>query len=341
MIQQIVETINEMVREKRGVPIAEWINSFKPCQDAFKHNFVVFLKPELTAVDQNVRIGQVLQVILYALAKWNVEIGAVRVLSSEYLRQYNVIGGHYGILNKVSKKGAAVISFNVRQRIMERYADDLNKGAEILGAHEFLERFPSISAFDLRTRGDIAGAIKLEHGTHCARVEVDGRIFLVLNPFHPYQLEYYTHSGRAIVVFECCSHGSWMFLRKELAGATNPAEAAEGSIRRSLLDNRKKLQLVAFGQGYNGIHLSAGPLEGMVDVQRFFSEDSEGLRIALHETCFGQLLLSAGLSIEKLQALAQNAMLINQGRELRAFDLTEEMDAKWAVKELKASVVIQ
>jgi len=71
--------------------------------------------------------------------------------------------------------------------------------------------------------------------------------------------------------------------------------------------------------------MSAGPLEGMVEVQRFFG-------VKLENTAFGQALKKAGFTHEQIEQLAKNPTLDHSGKRVSAFDLTEEKDTAEAVK---------
>lgn len=80
-------------------------------------------------------------------------------------------------------------------------------------------------------------------------------------------------------------------------------------------------------KGTNGVHASAGPLEGMVELQRFFSDHEAGSTLSYDHTAFGKLLISKGLTLEQVQKLASNPDLDQEGKKVSAFDATEEKDA--------------
>lgn len=50
-----------------------------------------------------------------------------------------------------------------------------------------------------------------------------------------------------------------------------------GSIRAELLKNKEKSGMVAVNIASNGVHMSAGPLEGLVELQRFLSDWDAGI----------------------------------------------------------------
>ncbi len=55
------------------------------------HQFIFFLKPEVTSTTSGVDTAKVLEVALKALSDFNVDVGAVRVLSGEYLDKHDLM----------------------------------------------------------------------------------------------------------------------------------------------------------------------------------------------------------------------------------------------------------
>lgn len=90
---------------------------------------------------------------------------------------------------------------------------------------------------------------------------------------------------------------------------------------------KAELGLGDVDKGTNGVHASAGPLEGMVELQRFFSDHEAGTTLGYDHTAFGKLLISKGLSLEQVQKLAHNPDLDQEGKKVSAFDATEEKNA--------------
>ena len=83
---------------------------------------------------------------------------------------------------------------------------------------------------------------------------------------------------------------SWADFRGKVLGATNPAEAAKGSLRRAILDEWKGLGLAAEPDtGDNGVHASASPFEGL-------AERMNWLGVAPVDDPFGSLCIDAGLT---------------------------------------------
>lgn len=50
-----------------------------------------------------------------------------------------------------------------------------------------------------------------------------------------------------------------------------------GSVRRLFLQKKAELGFTDVSKGSNGVHMSAGPLEGMVEFIRFFSDHENSI----------------------------------------------------------------
>jgi len=287
---------------------------------------VFFFKPELTS-SGDVKIDKILPDILHILKKkhHNVEIGAVSVLSGDYLSERDIMIQHYGVIASISKHGESVISAVAKQALGEKFADF--PGAEVLGGHQFLARFPEFNPFSLSVMNDNLGTTRLAGGTYAMKVKVVGKPFIVLNPFSAYQLVPYTTPGHSIVVMEILSKEPWAKLRTDVCGVTDPKDAVEGSIRKTLLHKKGEYGLKEVEKSSNGVHMSAGPLEGMVELQRFFNLKAE-------ETAFGKALAKHGFSAEQIAKLATNPLLDVDGKKVSAFDLTEEKDVSKSLEVL-------
>eukprot|EP00997_Jenningsia_sp_PLL12_P005896 NODE_2437_length_925_cov_181.130137_g2005_i0.p1 GENE.NODE_2437_length_925_cov_181.130137_g2005_i0~~NODE_2437_length_925_cov_181.130137_g2005_i0.p1 ORF type:complete len:208 (-),score=81.64 NODE_2437_length_925_cov_181.130137_g2005_i0:302-865(-) len=174
----------------------------------------------------------------------------------------------------------------------------------------------------------MGGGRKLGGGTYALPMQVQGKgTHIVLNAFHPMQLQPFTTPGRGIIAMEGLSDRSWMDLRQKICGATNPFKAQEGSVRATLLKEKEALRLPEVDMAHNCVHMSAGPVEGMVEVLRFFHSKDHPL--SLHMTGLGQMLYNAGMQATKIAQLTSNPdMVTTGGKRVSAFDLTEEVDAK-------------
>lgn len=310
-----------------------WVQPYTPPESPDLHQFVLFLKPEVTLPAQGAFPG-VLDTVLATLQDWDIELGGVRLLRGDYLDEYRIMDQHYGVLNAISKQGVAAISPSAREKMELEFAEQLKEGAQVLGGHQFLAQEPEFSALALTTLSDNLGSAKLGGGTYAFPLKVKANRYILLNAFHAYQLEPFCQKDNALVVMDCRSTKPWTDLRSKLAGATNPQVAEQGSIRNQLLLKKDELGLGDVSQGANGIHLSAGPLEGMVEARRFFSDHAHATELEWSQFAFAGLLESKGLSEAQISSLTDNPILQTANGEESAFDMTEEMDAQASAEAL-------
>ena len=312
----------------------QWIRPYAKGDCTGAHQFVLFLKPEITALHLGIDVPGVIRLVLERLTSFEVSVHAMRALPSSYLAANNIMDQHYGVINKISKEGESALTDAAKENLHTIFADDLAAGAKVLGGHQFLDVHPEFSPLALSTLNDNIGTTKLGGGSYCMKLDVLGQVYLLLNPFHAYQLVPYTTPGRAIIVLECRSTRDWADLRGKLTGTTNPATAEAGSIRGELLARQSEFRIPAVNQGNNGVHLSAGPLEGMVELQRFFTDHETGVAMNWTDTVFGDQLIQAGISEAGVSELAQNPSVTYNGETESAFDLTEEVNATDALARL-------
>jgi len=337
-LKDILDSFHKVTAEG-STTISEWVTpyTFDP-QNSHLHQFIFFLKPEVTAVHQGVHLDKIIELCLNKLKASGIEIGAVRVLGGSYLENQDIMVEHYGVISKISKCGVDVISHEAKTNLESKYKDDLAHGARVLGGHQFLAERKEFNPFSLLVLNDNLGTIRLAGGTYAMKIKLLGSPVILLNPFHAYQLVPYTIPGNGIIVLEGLSKLPWKVLRNEICGVTDPKDAAADSIRNILLTNKSSLGLKDVDKGSNGVHMSAGPLEGMVELQRFFSVKDSGHHLSFSQTNFGALLGSHGVSEENIKKLVGNPIFDHDAKRISAFDLTEESDAEKAATLLKSKL---
>jgi hypothetical protein len=287
-----------------------------------QNQFVIFLKPEVTDTKLGVNVSGVVDQLIAQLKEFDVTVSRARIINGAFMGKAEIMDAHYGVINRISKTGLAALSTEAQNAAIEMAGGDK---ARVFGAHQFMAARPSVSGDALNIMSDTIGTKKLGGGTYALALKVDGQPVAVLNPFHAAQLAHFTAERKAIVCLLCSSPRAWKDLRTDLIGATNPSKASASSFRAKLLQNKDKLGLAEVSQGMNGIHMSAGPLEGMVEVRRFFSD--KGSELSYADTGFGKSLKAAGASAEQIEKLAANVTVNDGTRDVSAFDATEEMDA--------------
>jgi len=302
---------------------AEWVQKPTPVASNEENQFVFFLKPEATTAN----VDYILDLSVKTLAGAGATFGAIRVVSGPYLDKHNIMVQHYGVISKISKEGYDIISDAAKAKLKTDFGADVETAGLPLGGHQWLTKNPDFSPLALSTINDNIGTTRLAGGTYLCKFKVLGKVQLVLNPFHAYQLVPYVKQGNALIIFECRSKMSWIDLRTKICGTTDPAKAVEGSVRAALLKNKEATGMVAVNLGSNGVHMSAGPLEGMVELQRFLSDWDAGAKVDYLSLAFGAHLASLGVSAEQVSKLAGNPNVKVGDATESVFDLTEEKSA--------------
>jgi len=307
-----------------------WLKDYtKP--EADDHQFLFFFKPEATGGN----IKECMDIALKVLTDNGVSFGAIRVVGGPYLDRHDIMVQHYGVISQIYKQGFSAISEQAKEKLNSDFSKLVAEAGTPIGGYEFIQKNPEFTPLTLQTLSDNVGCKRLAGGTYLLSFKHQGVPQLVLNPFHGYQLVPFTSKGRALIVFEGRSKKPWAELRTSLCGATDPAGAEAGSIRNEFLKHQDK---VGFNvdRGTNGVHMSAGPLEGMVELQRFLSDhDAKNIR-KFTDLGFGAALLAAGVTEEQIEKLASNIDVSHEGASISTFDLTEEKDASVSVALLKS-----
>jgi hypothetical protein len=145
---KIIRAVSELSKGKAAGE--RWIVPLDEKKLEGRNHFVLFLKPEVLAVAEGVDVEAILDLVMSALRKHNVSVGAVRVLNGPYLGRYNIMEEHYGVINRASRLGERALSDATRKKLL----DECPGVARILGGHEFLKEFPGVSAFALYINSD-------------------------------------------------------------------------------------------------------------------------------------------------------------------------------------------
>lgn len=107
----------------------------------------------------------------------------------------------------------------------------------------------------------------------------------------------------------------------QVLGATNPAEAAVGSVRREILEKFTELGLASKpNTGENGVHASASPFEAL-------AERINWTGATISSDPFGRGMLAAGVPAETIKAWADDPQVSLGGQRGSLFDLLEDVDA--------------
>jgi hypothetical protein len=298
-----------------------------------KHEFLFFIKPEITLKDGAIQLEAILEMLLSRFSQFELGIRDIRILGAGYLEQFNIIDRHYGVINALSRKPLEYLSTEGKEKFHSLFGVAPDQ-AETLGSLEFLERFPSFTPASLDELWQKSENVKLAGGTYCAVITIEDKKVHLINGFHPLQLIHFTQKGRSIITFTLTGDLDWSIARNNFIGKTNPADAKAGSLRNELLVNKEKYGIGSVSSSRNGFHLSAGPVEGLVELVRYCSDYSNQSIRNLNQYAFGRAI-NNNFPEHVVTKICDNSMVFHNDKKISVFDLTEEKNSEKAIELLK------
>ena len=288
---------------------------------SYKNEMLFFIKPEITLPSQTINLEKVLDIVFERCEKFGMTPANISVLGAKYLKEKNIMASHYGVINKLSNNAKGEMSQTAKENFVKNYGLSL-EDANILGGHEFMNKYPYFNADSLEILWQNVTSSKLAGGTYCAPIKLNGETIYMIDGFHPKQLAHFIEDGKSIVVFRMFTNTDWGTARNAFIGATNPHKANEGSIRQIFLAKKDELGLEDVSQGSNGVHLSAGPVEGLVELCRF-SDKSFTDEGNLQNHVMGRELLQH-YKMDKIKQIVNDAKVTFDGKETSVFEMTED-----------------
>jgi len=330
---KLIPAIVDNVRDAQNEAVL-YKELFSDTTTEVKNNqFLFFIKPEITVKNDRIKLDEILKLIFAKISEFGFSVHNVKILSAKYLDQFSVIAQHYGVINQIATNAVANMSEGAKEKFAEIYGKSVND-ALVLGGLEFLEKYPDFNPNTLDHLCRNLGSKKLAGGTYSVEVKLDDETVYIINGFHGRQLKQFTDAGKSIIVMSLSSDTDWSNARNNFIGATDPTKANAGSLRREFLDNKDRLGLPDVSQGANGVHLSAGPVEALVELQRYNSNLASGEAKNITDFSFGKQLTEA-LSADAVQQIVNNSNVEVDGKATSVFDLTEEKNATEALEILK------
>jgi nucleoside diphosphate kinase len=298
-----------------------------------KNNFLFFIKPEITAFSQTTDLEKLISIIFDKLIEFGFKIHDISILSGEYLEKYNLIEQHYGVIAHMASDPVKYMSETAAEKFKELYGVD-HLSVKLLGGDQMLEQYPFFNYHSLDCLWQNNENIKLAGGAYVEKIRIDLETIYLINGFNPRQLKHFTEKGRCIVTMNISNDLSWKEARNNFVGATKPQNANPGSLRREFLDRKEELGLSEVSQSYNGVHLSAGPVEALVELRRFYNEYVNcKCRDIADDLPFGKALKDVFGFIP--EEVLDNSVLEIDGHHITVFDLTEETESEEAIELLK------
>jgi len=304
-------------------------------QSSAKNNFVLFIKPELTCVHKTLKYPEIFTMIMDRIQKFNFKIHEIKLLTASYLKQYNITGQHYGVINKVCKNAKKELSESGKVVFKEKYGVSVEE-AHVVGGFEFLEEHPYFNPLSLDVLWQDLEITKLGSGVYSDMVTIDFEKIYLINGFHPKQILHFEDKGRSIVVLNVSADIDWKSARNEFLGATNPNKALTNTIRHDLLLRSKEFGIPEISYAKNGVHLSAGPIEGLVELVRFGSDFSDSNKIKTYADYPLGVELMNHFNSKQINDILDNCIVKTpDGKNMSVFDLTEEKNTDETITLLK------
>jgi hypothetical protein len=297
------------------------------------HEFLFFIKPEILLIDKEDNLIAILELLLRKISHFDITIREIRLLGASYLEKHDIIAQHYGVINTLSREPLKAFTSEAKSKFRE-YFGSAPEDVKVMGSLQFLQQYPSFTPDSLQQLWQQSKTAKLSGGNYCALVKAGGEDVYLINGFHPKQLIHFTSEGRMIITFKLTGNLDWAVARNQFIGKTNPADAAPGSLRNELLVNTEKFGLDDVSPSQNGFHLSAGPVEGLVELMRYGSDFSSGEIKKPSDFSFGKQLLKV-FSEEDVNIICSNRIVNYKGNRISTFDLTEEKNSGEAIEILK------
>jgi hypothetical protein len=294
------------------------------------NEFVIFTKPEISMAQRSEQEA-ILGLVKSQFQIHDVAVAEARMITGAEFKESGAMAEHYGVINKISTDGRQALTTDADQALKEKFGRELDSGFGVYGGHQFLTTYAEFTPLSLAALFANATVQRLGPGAYASAVTVDADNVIILNGFHPRQLEWFTRDDTACWFLHGFSNSRWADLRQSMIGSTDPERAEPDSIRGRLLREREMYGLKTVSSNFNGVHMSAGPLEALAELMRFFGGGSESYG-------FTTRLTDAGLSAEQINWVLTNPVFSYAGKVQTAFDLTEEMDSQPAADLLAQGV---
>ncbi len=299
-------------------------------REKWRNELLLFVKPEIFMVNDSDNVEAALHLVFARLEEFNARVSGVAVVGGAVLEEAEIMNRHYGYINRLSRFASTMIDAGDRQKIADALGMAAIAECPILGGHEYLKAYPNENCFDLDTLWFTKKSLKIRSGFYVQLYEKDGKVFILVNGFHPAQLMHFTDPTHRIVLALIHADTPWATLRNEMVGATFPEKAVPHSIRGTLYAHADDYGLGAVSIANNGVHLSAGPFEGLFEINNFFGKILN-LNLTKQPPLLLKKMLAAGLTMADALKALENPIVSETPKPTDLFTATEDMESDDAV----------
>jgi hypothetical protein len=295
----------------------------------WRNELVLFIKPEAFMVPQADQTAKIAGLVLEKLAAFEAHVAGVALIGGRVLDRLEIMSAHYGLINKLSRTASQALSGEDREKIAAGLGHAI-EGYDIVGGHEYLAQYPNETSRDLDTLWFAGRSTKVRSGFYVKTAEKEGRKLILVNAFHPEQLNHFTDPTHRIALLLIHSNNSWSALKNTMVGATFPDKADPSSIRGLLHHNPAPYGFESVTIANNAVHLSAGPFEGLFEINNFFGKLTN-LDPAVTRPRAVQQMVAAGLTIDEALGSLANPIVTEDPKPTDLFSATEDMDTEAAI----------
>jgi hypothetical protein len=326
--QNIAAQIAELASSSNYLKILQPLEIGK---EGRQNELVLFMKPELFMVADPASTRHAAELILQKLDEYQAEVHGVALVGGQFLADKQIMDRHYGFINKMSKNASKIVSEQDKARIASLLNLTSLDGIGLLGGHEYLQKYPGDTIEQLDELWFTKKSLKVQSGFYIQLYETHHDRFILINGFHPGQLNHFTHPDHRIALFLVHSDTAWKALRGDMVGNTYPEKAAPSSIRGAFFAEPARYGLGHVDISTNGVHLSAGPFEGVFEIVNFFgslTQDEASRPLPL----LVERLMARRQSSEAALKVAGNPPVVANGKASDLFSATEDFDTGAAIE---------
>lgn len=295
----------------------------------WRNELVLFIKPEAFMLESTAYTTKVIDLVQQKLHEFDAQVSGVALIGGQLLDRLEIMNAHYGLINRLSRKASQMLGVEDQQKIATALDMSIDDYA-ILGGHEYLAQYPGETSRELDTLWFSGRSTKIRSGFYVKPVEKDARKLLLVNAFHPEQLNHFTDPSHRIALFLIHSNNDWAALKNQMVGATFPDKADPGSIRGILHAQASNYGFESVTIANNVVHLSAGPFEALFEIVNFFGKLFE-LDVRKTQPIAVKRMQTADLSLDQALAALDNPIVTETPKPTDLFSATEDMDTDPAI----------
>ncbi len=322
--------INKIIQSAYSNEKCILIKDFK--NSSQENEFLFFLKPECFHFKNKGQLFLLLDLIFRKIEQFNINIEGILTLKGDFLRESKIIEKHYGVINKLSVNASKIISNSDKEKIKELLKIKDLKEYKILGGHELLNKYSSISEDNLNKLWYGGNAVRIGEGFYAQIHKINGDNIILINGFHPSQIKHYTKTENKIVLFLLNTDTDWSVIRNDFVGDTFPENAKRGSIREVLFRNKDKYHVKKINVAQNFIHASSGPFDALFEICNFVG-NIKNINYCKYNTNIYYLMKNKyGLSDEDYEICLCNPSIQIEEITYDLFSLTKNKNTNEAIQ---------